>query len=384
MTKLQVINNVTANTTLLSKTIGTQTTTNPSEKALSTTTKVVIGTALTALAATGIYIATRGKVGSKQATKLAGHINFQPSKTLEEARAFARNNLGITRYELTNLDIANYVNEGLVHLSNSVKGSTMYYEIRTLPSDCIGRMISSFDGKILGINEKQILESMKVENLQALFNRTSCNCNLSHYDLSTKQLDLITKFKTNPSILSLKEKLEFEELMTKIELSPSNLYKRYTEALANDTVLNAMKQKNRVIKPDDFFKLTEKEKAKYVEELFDVGYKQPIYAAGAFKDLNHEFGHKLHAENIGKEKFSQIGVNVVGNPEQSQKAVGAYMKKFIERNPSVYPILREISAYAPCSEAEAVAEIYAGLQNGVKYDDKIMTLFEKWGGVKPL
>ena len=59
MTKLQVINNVTANTSFQAKPIGVQTSTNPSDKTLSTTTKVVIGTALTALAATGIYIATQ-------------------------------------------------------------------------------------------------------------------------------------------------------------------------------------------------------------------------------------------------------------------------------------------------------------------------------------
>lgn len=351
---------------------------------LSKNTKLGLG----ALALVGIgtvaYLLSRGKIGNKQVLQLAEHIEFQPAKTIEEARAFARSNLGIKRYELTNLDIANYVNEGLVNLSNSVKGTTMYSKVITLPSDSVGRMSCSFNGEILGVNEKEILESMKLENLQDLFNRVSSKFNLSNYNLNSKQLDLIAKFKTTPSKLSFKEKLEFEELIAKIDLAPSNLFKRYAEALNNDAVFNVMKAKNRVLKPADFQKLSQEEQAKYVEELFNAGYKQPIYARGAFHDINHEFGHKLHVENIGKEKFKQICVDISDNPEQAEHAMKVYMKKFIGRNPESYPILREVSGYAPFSEAEAVAEIYAGLQNGVKYSNKVMTLFDEWGGVRPL
>ena len=82
MTKLQVINNVTANTSFQAKPIGVQTSTNPSDKTLSTTTKVVIGTALTALAATGIYIATRGKVKPKTTPPVTTNNPVQEIKEL--------------------------------------------------------------------------------------------------------------------------------------------------------------------------------------------------------------------------------------------------------------------------------------------------------------
>ena len=329
------------------------------------------------------YVLTKGKVGSKQVQQLAEHIDFQPAKTIKEARAFARDHLGIKEYELTNIDVANHVNEGLVNLSNSVKGKTMFSRVKTLSSDCVGRMSCTSDGKELGINEREILESMKIENLQSMFERVTEKCNLSHYDLNAKQKDLINRFRTVPSELTFNEKMEFEELISKIELAPDNLLKRYTEALKNDTVFNVIKSKNRIIKPDDFMKLTKEEQAKYVEELFNAGYKQPIYSRGAFASINHEFGHKLHAENIGRKAFEKICVNIYDNSERAQKAMHEYFKDFMEREPNAYPILREVSGYAPFSEAEAVGEIYAGLQNGVKYNDRIMTLFDKWGGVRP-
>lgn len=357
---------------------------NPNKQGLSKNAKLGIG----AVAVIGLgalaYVLTKGKVGSKQVQQLAEHIEFKPATTIEEARIFARTHLGIKQYELTNIDVANHVNEGLVNLSNSVKGTSMFSKVKTLTGDSIGRMSCTSDGKVLGINEHEILESMKIENLQSIFERITKKCNLSHYDLSAKQKDLINRFRTAPSELTFNEKMEFEELISKIELAPDNLLKRYTEALKNDTVFNVMKSKNRIVKPDDFIKLSKEEQAKYVEELFNAGYKQPIYSRGAFVSINHEFGHKLHAENIGRKKFEQICVNIDDNSEQAQKAMQEYFKNFMKREPNVYSILREVSGYAPFSEAEAVAEIYAGLQNGVKYNDKVMALFDKWGGVRPL
>ena len=155
MTKLQVINNVTANTSFQAKPIGVQTSTNPSDKTLSTTTKVVIGTALTALAATGIYIATRGKVKPKTPTPpLEGTTN--PVQEIKELAVNAFKEIGaFNKGKAVLADGTNYtgkiVNElkdgskvvmeyldGVLQKSTKTKGTETIFEKTYKYSDDLG------------------------------------------------------------------------------------------------------------------------------------------------------------------------------------------------------------------------------------------------------
>ena len=43
-------------------------------------------------------------------------------------------------------------------------------------------------------------------------------------------------------------------------------------------------------------------------------------------------------------------------------------------------MLEFVSKYSMFSPGEAVAEIFAGLQNGVKFNDEIMAMYKKYGG----
>ena len=82
---------------------------------------------LGALALVGIgaaaYILSRGKVGSKSAQQLAEHIEFKKAANIQEAKQFAAEKLGVT-LNLEDLEVANYVNEGLVRVSNKLKGKS--------------------------------------------------------------------------------------------------------------------------------------------------------------------------------------------------------------------------------------------------------------------
>ena len=86
---------------------------------LSNAKKALLALGAVATAVVGAIV-THKVISARQVTQLAEHIDFKPAQTIEEAREFARTHLGIKHYELTNLDIANHVNEGLVSLSNSV------------------------------------------------------------------------------------------------------------------------------------------------------------------------------------------------------------------------------------------------------------------------
>lgn len=62
---------------------------------------------------------------SKPARILKEHINFKDAKTLNEAINFGINNLGIQAYKgfkQNDLDVINWINEGLVNINNVTKG----------------------------------------------------------------------------------------------------------------------------------------------------------------------------------------------------------------------------------------------------------------------
>jgi hypothetical protein len=65
------------------------------KKGLSTGAKWGLGALALAGVGTAIYFATRGRVGGKQAQQLAEHIEFKPAKTVEEAKKFAQEKLGL-------------------------------------------------------------------------------------------------------------------------------------------------------------------------------------------------------------------------------------------------------------------------------------------------
>lgn len=99
--------------------------TEPQKKeGLSTGAKWSIGLGLTALAAVGMCIASKGSAGAKSAKQIAEHIEFKPAKTVEEAKKFAQEKLGV-KLNLEDLEIANYVNEGLVNVNNKLKGKSV-------------------------------------------------------------------------------------------------------------------------------------------------------------------------------------------------------------------------------------------------------------------
>ena len=74
------------------------------------------------------YVLTRGKAGSKQVQQLAEHIDFSQAKTYEEAVQFGKTHLGIKEYKgfgEKDLDVINWLNEGIVNISNKLKGKSI-------------------------------------------------------------------------------------------------------------------------------------------------------------------------------------------------------------------------------------------------------------------
>ena len=73
------------------------------------------------------YILTKGKVGNKSVQQLAEHIEFKKANNIEEAIEFGKTHLGIKDYSgfsAKDIDVMNWINEGMVNISNKLKGKT--------------------------------------------------------------------------------------------------------------------------------------------------------------------------------------------------------------------------------------------------------------------
>ena len=53
---------------------------------------------------------------------LAEHIEFKPAQTIDEARAFAKKNFGIRKFDVDDLEVANFINNGFSEATNIAKG----------------------------------------------------------------------------------------------------------------------------------------------------------------------------------------------------------------------------------------------------------------------
>lgn len=89
----------------------------------------------------------------------------------------------------------------------------------------------------------------------------------------------------------------------------------------------------------------------------------------------HEMGHIQHRNNLGKEIFNQISRSPRSKlPEKAKELVDLFIK-------NKKTVASRVSDYATESVLEFVAETFAGLCEGVKYDSKVMDLYQKLGGV---
>lgn len=94
------------------------------KKSLSKSAKIGISTITVIGLGALVYGLTKGKLGSSSIKQLTEHIDFQKANTIEEAKAFAKNNLGV-KLKFEDVEMANYVNEALVTINNRTKGRSI-------------------------------------------------------------------------------------------------------------------------------------------------------------------------------------------------------------------------------------------------------------------
>lgn len=323
------------------------------KKGLSNGQKWGIGLGIAAaLSATVLLL--RGKTSAAQEEI----VNFKPAKTIEEAKKFAKEKLGIYINDKDNftLDVLNYTNEGILELKNK---SPKDFKISWLESKNIGGGYAS-DGiaQFVTIDEKNVyginLNKEYIKNInntltefiereverQAL---VSVNGKLKYNDffqkasISNETTELINRFRENPADMTFKEKVKLHLALGDIGDTMDRLFLEYNGDISK------------------------------IKETVQV-------ISNPFHPIIHEQGHILHRINISKEKFDLLDqIEVLNQKELSTSTYNDFMQKHSKT-------AAKVSEYAMSSPAEFVAEIYAKSLSGVKFDEDVLNLYKKYGG----
>ena len=113
----------------------------------------------------------------------------------------------------------------------------------------------------------------------------------------------------------------------------------------------------------------------YLSQLYHTRCDGEFVMKAPYSLVYHEMGHIQHKSNLGSELFRQI----TKSPKSKlSKTAQDYVNLF---NKNKKTVAKKVSEYAGANILEFVAEVFAGLCEGVEYDDKIMELYRKLGGV---
>ncbi len=336
--------------------------------------RVIVGAsvALGAIALGGLIAA--GKF--KKAQQLAENIDFTPAKTLEEAKEFAKKHLHIDKFELTDLESANYVNEALVNFNNNISTDhkRIIRTVKVLPKDGIqGSFAVNRFGR-LDVNEDYL---KNIENTIKKF--ASIGKDYIWGDFKLPSQEELSKMK-------LGEKLELVDRMQTVLMSGLNPDNTFASFLSKSKVKEFLKVNSNLPQTlGDFMKLDVDAKIKVLVEIKNKTKtsSQNTNSGGPFRIINHEIGHMLHRKNIGEDlfnKYADYGTLVDQQPD-IQILWDKFKKEFGEE--MYCETIANVTAYTATTPAEFVAEVYSYLCNGVKFSDNIMNLYKKYGGVLP-
>lgn len=338
----------------------------------------LLGLAVAGSAIAGIAIGKHAK-----AQQLADIIEFKPAKTLEEAKEFAKKNLHIRKYNLTDLDSANYVNEAFVNFNNNIsKDHKRVIKNVLLPPDSEpNSTIFGINGvKTLFVNESFIKDIDK--ELDNLIERNTVEESVICLGFKDKFLN----YKNGNA--SLKDKFELYQLFeNQINVSISRTH-AFAKLLNSANVINYLKENKSLPQTiSEFMELDNKTQGKILKTVRKnvEGAKLVSTDGDPFRFINHEIGHVYHQENIGSElwlKYNGISYENGKITEIPQKEL---TKKFKEEigEALTCDIEANISRYAIKDPCEFVAETFSYLANGAKFSDEIMELYNKYGGMMP-
>ena len=264
----------------------------------------------------------------KPATKqIYKEIVFKPAKTMDEAKNFAYINFGIEEFYFEDdLEMANYVNEGLANIKNKFHGKVFmpkrvgFGELDNLDDEHAFCDIKGEGFYIIkeAYDEEKIMEELEEVTKRALKNLDKIN--IAKFARFKDKYDTMLQ---NPNSYS---KIEWQSLL------------QMFDDVISDLVISE----------------------KYYDEL-------PYRYISIFDTIYHEMGHIQQIKNSSKfsrtlGKLSPLNLN-------------------FQQNRNTQKIAQKVSWYAQSSPQEFVAEVFVLLCNGRKIDDDVLNLYKYYNGL---
>ena len=318
----------------------------PQKQGLSKGTKWGIGTVAVLGIGALAYVLTRGRAGSKQVQQLAEHVDFQPAKTIQEAKSFAKEKLGVHYNDIEDVEVVNFFNEWLTGIHNKCKvidkssypkfiSSTTASESDTLACLCDGVLKNGTqEGYVMGVNMQLI------KDFGSSMDKWICDGSVIAKNKAGKYIITNEAYNT-----------EFTR----------DLVRRMNEYNPSKTTF---KEKNRIILD-----------IKGLQDGKIVNGKQQEIRYSDFCYLNHELGHLRHQECVNNydmmkkvEEFKTLG-----------EPVSDITQEFVT-NKQIQQTARKVSEYATESPLEFVAETFSQLMEGKTFSDDVMALYKKYKG----
>ena len=311
------------------------------KESLSNGAKWGIGALALAGVATLAYVLSKGKVGSKQTQQIVKQVEFKPAKTIEEAKKFAKDKLGVTITDSTgkfeDVECVNFINEWLTNTHNNPKfGPNSYPKIVC--------------------NSKTGVMSMLDDNF--------VKDGIDYGRIMTINLDFFKNFKTRA----------IDKYMPQLDILTKNAEGKYVIVKSEYDCPYT----RRIVKYANAKELSFKDKMQCWSDLKTFESWQDrnlenISENSLWRTINHEQGHFLHGNNCSDYKLMKKV------KEFDDEPVSAITQEFVNNN-DIQNSARKVSRYATTSPAEFVAEVFAGLKDGKVYDNDVMALYKKYGG----
>ncbi len=364
-------------------------------------------------------------------SNLPESIKFEAAKTLDEAKNFAKNILGIKHVDDNfTLEALNYANKSIVDVSNVNKGklyipsalkynsleeNTLAYVDANVRSKSFGELVINKDYFEDDFLSKCISKHLKDKNGKNLFAKSKddeyiCLGRVNELrPIFLKELTpIMDKYYANPQLLSLEEKLTLKKTIadmfhqSKIEANP-NLWLKRCEKIIKDN--------NYILSLDEYqTKKTNKERAEYLKQVIKTLREEcnhpisiTIRKGSPEKTIYHEMGHLQdfgkNLKDIDMKQLETMNLNLIDNRwgglgyEDCEKIWNKDKEEFKQKFPDLYEFLTneesqqtagKISSYAQTGIGEYIAETYAlmvdaKLHNG-KIADDIIALYKKYNG----
>ena len=374
-----------------------------------------------------------------QLVHLAEKIDFKEAKSLEEGIKFAKETLKIGEIgEGFTLDAINFVNKGLVDVSNANKGRLFIPKKICYRFDNAGAWLASVNGDItsadfgmLEINAKYFDENVLDNLLNACSNVGKKSGvkgkNIDGFNiplrLDSKIKELEYRYSANQKSLSLAEKRNlFYNIMQANIIQTSMLDGAPLNTLKNN--MHLFERAGLYMNIEKFAKLpTDLQSMKLKELLLELhtrGIKVMIevpYLTPEAHTIYHEMGHlqdfgknlkaldlsvwalpsfkDLHNAAKKTKKIGLIPRDPVGNRwggltyGKSKELLAKNSRKFKEYYPDLYEFLlnqekqqtaSKVSWYASTSIGEFIAEVYSKMMRGEKIPSDVMDLYKKYDG----